>query len=108
MRKKSLIVELLVVSALLIPAGLSADGCFCLIDQDDGLWFDCRMEKSGQTDGTAKTAGTAYTCADPGAGGERKPQSADARRRIPAGTPPCTPCRLREMIVLESPPRAAR
>lgn len=97
MVKRSIRKKLLFVSLLLFPAGLLADECFCLIDQDDGLWFDCQTEESGQAEETEKTEKTAYLCADPGAGGERKSLSgADVWKQVASGTPPCTPCRLAE------------
>nr|VFK39745.1 MAG: hypothetical protein BECKTC1821E_GA0114239_100535 [Candidatus Kentron sp. TC] len=102
MPKKSMLKKLLLLSTFLFPANLLADECFCLIDGDDGLWFDCRVEESAQAEKTA------YACADPGGEGKRKRLDVETGKRISAGTPPCTPCRLREMTELASPPRAAR
>nr|VFK31016.1 MAG: hypothetical protein BECKMB1821G_GA0114241_107512 [Candidatus Kentron sp. MB] len=78
--------------ALLFAAPILADDCFCLIDEDDSIRFDCRIEQP------TETSPARYFCANPETGDEPlQIFNEDSLTRIPSGEPPCTPCRLSDV-----------
>jgi len=62
--------------------------CFCLIDKHDAVWFDC-LELQSQT-----------FCLDEETG-EQTPVERSELERVADGKPPCTPCRLSDMVDLK-------
>nr|VFJ53149.1 MAG: hypothetical protein BECKFM1743C_GA0114222_1011910 [Candidatus Kentron sp. FM]VFJ60593.1 MAG: hypothetical protein BECKFM1743A_GA0114220_1026710 [Candidatus Kentron sp. FM]VFK13010.1 MAG: hypothetical protein BECKFM1743B_GA0114221_1026310 [Candidatus Kentron sp. FM] len=78
--------------ALLFCAKALADDCFCLIDEDDRIWFDCRVLQD------AEPTQAKYSCTDPKAtDGWSKVPEALVLKPVPDGEPPCTPCRLADV-----------
>nr|VFK19545.1 MAG: hypothetical protein BECKLPF1236B_GA0070989_11761 [Candidatus Kentron sp. LPFa] len=76
--------------ALLLSTNILADDCFCLIDKDDGIRFDCRIRQS-------RNAQARYFCAGRKKDGEQSlVPDGDSLTRVPSGEPPCTPCRFIE------------
>ncbi len=83
---------LLVLVGLVAGPAFGSD-CFCMMDEDDKLWFDCREQK--------RPSGIHIFCAD------RKTQEPveltgrEDLNRLPDGEPPCTPCRLDEVVDID-------
>ncbi|MCB2262865.1 MAG: hypothetical protein LGR52_08015 [Candidatus Thiosymbion ectosymbiont of Robbea hypermnestra] len=82
-------------AVLLMLAGLAAgpsfgSDCFCLQDENDQLWFDCREQQ--------RPSGIHVFCAD---SKTQEPAELTGRmddlNRIPGGEHHCTPCRLDEV-----------
>ncbi len=73
--------------------------CFCLVDADDSVWFDCRAQKRPM-----RTQPSVFCAADH----TGKPIELTGRpglTRVADGAAPCTPCRLSDAA---GPGRATR
>ena len=82
---KTLIPVALIGLALTPPSmAQTSDACYCLMDEEDTVWFDCRaVQRLTHTD---------HYCADQG--GQTLIPNADRLTSIAAGTGVCNPCRL--------------
>jgi len=101
---------LLALAGLLAGPSFGSD-CFCLQDADDNLWFDCREQK--------RPSGIHVFCTKKDTKGQTEKGTEDQAEkdikdqieltermgdlnRVPDGEPPCTPCRLDDVVDIGS------
>ena len=80
------------LALLLAPAASYAGECFCLVDADDNVWFDCTSYHP------RLSPHPKFFCRDIGSGLRVKVADGHELQRIAAGTAPCTPCRLADEV----------
>ncbi len=76
---------LFLASALVWPA--FGGECFCLVDADDAVWFDCREQTR------ARHAEPRLFCTDATTGKQAELNARQGLDRVADGDAPCTPCR---------------
>ena len=85
-RRYDVLALIIVATALLPPVAVAAQGCFCLVNEDDGVLFGCVEVR--------RLPGQPKILCEIGPDGELgEADRPDARSRVPEGTSPCTPCR---------------
>jgi len=75
------------IPGLLIAQAFGGD-CFCLVDADDAVWFDCRQQTR-----PLRTEPRVF-CVDAATGKQVDLSGRKDLERVADGAPPCTPCRL--------------
>ncbi|WP_089725055.1 hypothetical protein [Candidatus Thiosymbion oneisti] len=93
---------LLLTLAGLLAGPASGSDCFCLQDVDDNLWFDCREQK--------RPSGIHVFCTKKATKDQTEKETKDQIEltermddlsRVPDGEPPCTPCRLDDVVDID-------
>jgi hypothetical protein len=83
-------IALFLVGVLAWPA--FGDDCFCLVDADDNIWFDCREQTRA-----LRTEPLVF-CTDVTTGEQIELTGHQALTRITDGEGHCTPCRLSDAV----------
>ena len=69
--------------------------CFCLVDADDNVWFDCREQSRPM-----RTKPLVF-CTDAATGRQVELTGRPGLARVADGDAPCTPCRLSDAADLD-------
>jgi len=86
------------LSSLLALQAFGGD-CFCLVDADDAVWFECREQIR-----PLRTQPLVF-CTDAATGKQVELTGRQDLGRVADGDAPCTPCRLSDVPDLEHPLR---